>query len=557
MAVLNGFYLEAYPVWTRDHLNMVPLDQLGDHLYEDRQASGNPEPISGTPVLNAPISSYARPKQGLIAHSFYDDFYFRVHINPNQISLGNMLSAQTREVEVWNAWPDPQTLGSIGEEATDGIVLTEPVAAPTTFGPLEVRTYNVNVSTNGPPIIDATFTFNFSNDAPTLKITGRRVVLWPFIPQVRVKERLEWATDVIPSFSGEQRLALRPAPRQSFQFEYQLTEEQYTRAKALSFSWSNRVYGAGVWWEATRVGAVALNATSLVFDTSNADYRPNDLVMLWESDTKCLALETTDLTPSGVTLKQPLEMGFTDAYVMPLRFALTLEGSRFTRAAHDIVRARLQFLVTNNTDLGATLNSPYPQHRGVDVFTDPSVVLGDLQDRVTQSVDVFDNGSGPIATEVKRAYPDRTETLSLDALDRAGLWATRRWLHARRGKQRSFWLPSWNTDLVLASDLHATDVSIAVRAMGYPVYYGVTDIMVELLDGSLSFHRVLSGHMDASGDEILSLDSTLGIDASMGEVSRICFMRHVRFDTDSLELNHTYGGRVTVSALVREVPEGS
>ena len=46
MPVLNGFYLEPL-VWTRDHLNMVPLDQLGDHLYEDRQASGNPEPISG------------------------------------------------------------------------------------------------------------------------------------------------------------------------------------------------------------------------------------------------------------------------------------------------------------------------------------------------------------------------------------------------------------------------------------------------------------------------------------------------------------------------------
>jgi hypothetical protein len=364
---------------------------------------------------------------------------------------------------------------------------------------------------------------------------------------------LQWLTDVMQPYSGEQRMALRRAPRQMLSYDFQLTPAQYSRAKAISSQWSHRVYGVPVWAEATRLGALDAGASVLSFDTSNADYRANDLILVWDDDEKFTAAETLAVAADYVDLKLPLDQSFENAYVMPLRFGRTLNGSEFSRSAHSITRARLEFLVSNNVDLGGT---PYPQYRGKDVVTDPSVVLSDMSERILRSVDVFDNGSGPVGVDPERGYPNRTEMLSMDAIDRAASWTMRRWLHARRGRQRSFWLPSWNADLVVLSDVASAGTSLLVRPIGYPLYYGVTDVMVVLNDGTSLYNRVLSGAVDVSGNEVLSLEDSFGVAFSASDVRLACFMKHVRLDTDQAELGHDFAGRTSCALAVIEVPEG-
>ncbi|WBF76834.1 hypothetical protein PSV3_00132 [Septimatrevirus PSV32] len=38
--------------------------------------------------------------------NFLRDFYFRVHVSPLLLDLQTVASSQTREFNVWNAWPD-------------------------------------------------------------------------------------------------------------------------------------------------------------------------------------------------------------------------------------------------------------------------------------------------------------------------------------------------------------------------------------------------------------------------------------------------------------------
>lgn len=501
-------------------------------------------PVSTTPVVKASW----RPT------SYRDDYYDRIHVKPSLIDLGNLLSSQVREVEVWNAHLTAKLLSSIDRSNTEGLTLAEPAAPPTTFAPNESRLYELSVSTNGPPTIDAAYTFNFAGEAPRLRVTGRRVVVWPFVPQTKFRETLEWMTDVMQAYSAEQRLALREAPRQVLQYDFQLDPQQFSRAKALSTAWAHRVYGAPVWAEATRLGALASGITLVVFNTADADYRNDDLILLWDDDENFVAAETTTVTPTGIELKQPLTRSFSNAYVMPLRFGRTLSGSEFSRDAHDVTKAKLSFQVTNNVDLGAA--STFPQYRGKDVLTDRSVVLGDLSERIVRPVDVFDNGSGPMTTDQLRGYPDRTETVTFDPLNRHDAWTMRKWLHARRGRQRTFWVPSWNEDIVLVADVLASDLTIEVRNIGYSLYYGVTDVMVDLVNGTRIFKRILSGNVNAGGNEVLDLESSFGINIARTDVVRISLMKHVRFDSDRLELGHSYGGRVSVSVPVIEVPEG-
>lgn len=526
--------------------NQVPWDRVDDLLDWSAAATWANAPVA---ITTPPSWTSSQP-----VGTFIDDLYYRVHVRPGRIDLGNLLSSQSRDVEVWNAHFTGKLLSSIDNEGLDGIDLTQPAPPPTVFGGLESRIYQVAISTSGAPVIDGSYQFNFPGEAPELRITGRRVVIWPFVPQTKFRETLQWMTDVMQAYSAEQRLALRTAPRQQLQYEFQLTPDQYSRAKAISTQWAHRVYGAPIWAEATRLGALSAGITSLTFDTTNADYRSNDIVLVWESDTKLTAAETLSVTPSSIALKLPLDQAFTNAYVMPLRFARTLNGSEFSRDAHTITRARLQFLVNNNVDLGA--NVGFPQYRGKDVMMDRSVVLSDMSEKILRAIDVFDNGSGPVTVDQERAYPDRSEVMTLDALTRAQAWTYRKWLHARRGRQKTFWLPGWNNDLVLVQDVGAGDTGIVVRPIGYPLYYGVQDIMVVLNNGTTRYNRVLSGSTNVDGNEVLSLGGSFGVAFTVADVALICFMKHVRLDTDQAELTHDYAGRMSTSLAVIEVPEG-
>ncbi|UYA99019.1 hypothetical protein P9A54_gp34 [Xanthomonas phage vB_Xar_IVIA-DoCa10] len=517
---------------------------------------GSANPLQGafatppTVAVSAPPSFSASGRIG----GFVDDLYYRVHVRPGVLELGNLLSSQTRAIEVWNAHFEGKTLEAIDAEGLDGIVLTQPEVPPTVFGALESRIYQVSISTNGAPTIDGRYVFDFGDEEPTLRITGRRVVLWPFIPQTKFRESLEWQTDLLQAYSSEQRLALRTAPRQRFLYEFQLLPQQYSRAKAISTQWAHRVYGVPVWGELTRLGQLLEGQTSLVFDATSADYRNNDIALVWQDDETFLTIETVGASATGLELKVPLGRSFDNAYVMPLRYARTLNGTEFTRRPDDVTMARLEFLVTNNIDLGASVG--LPQYRGKDVLMDRSVTLSDLAEKIVRPVDQFDNGSGPITADPQRGYPDRMETLGLDALSKAEAWRYRTWLHARRGKQKGFWLPGWNRDLLILANVDSAATSITVRPIGYPLYYGVSDIMLVLTDGSVFYNRVLSGSTDTDGNEVLSLGGGFGRSFAASEVDLVCFMRHVRLDTDSVEITHSYAGRCSSTIPVIETPEG-
>lgn len=502
---------------------------------------------------NQPPEEPEEVVEGFHAAGFLADYYYRIHIIPGFISLGNLLSSQSRNVEVWNSYLSNKLLSSIGQTGTDGITLSQPFPPPTTFAALESRTYQLNVSTNGSPVIDATYTFNFPGDAPTLRVTGRRVVVWPWMPQINHDESMEWKTDILQTFNNEQRLALREAPRQDFTFTFQLNNEQFSKAKAIATQWAQRVYGIPVWSELTRLGSLSLGAEEIFFDTSNADYRDNDIVIVWESDTKFVAVEILEVLSDRVNLKLPLEDNYSDAYIAPLRFARTYQGMNFKRSPHDIIIASSTFTVTQNKDLGASVG--YIQYRSRDVLLEPLLALSDISEKISRSLDLFDNGSGVVSVDINNRYVRSTKSIVFDTLDRAERWKARKWIHSRRGKQKSFWVPSWNHDLILLEDAGSTATSITVRSIAYSLYYEVTDIMIRRKNGTQVFARVLGASTDVSGNELLNLESQLGESVSVVDVDFISFMSLVRFDSDSIRLKHSYAGRATSSIPVVEVPE--
>lgn len=560
MAVITTYGVQDYNKWRQQNppeiaLGYDEIDFVDGSIPPNRPIMLAPGFAYGLIIDNTPIA--LEPQDTLTGYrqkSFLDDYYNRIHVNPGVIALGNLLSAQIRTVEVWSAYFTPKLLSSVGQVGTEGITLTQPEAAPTYFAAVEARIYTINISTNGPPIVDAVYSFHFPSETPTLTVTGRRVVLWPFVPDTEYDETMEWKTDLLDSFNNEQRLALREAPRQSFSHKFLLDEQQFSRAKAISTQWAHRVYGIAVWDEVTPLlNGLTAGSSFIAFDTANADYRDDDLIMLWASDTNLAALEITTVTPTGVNLKLPLDKSWPKCYIAPLRFARTLSGVEYSRAANKYITAKAQFLVTQNKDLGD--NGTFPTYRGKPVMTDRSAVVGDLSEKIVRTIDMFDNGSGPIQIDIASNWVRFMQTISFIKNNKADVWKLRKWIHARRGKQRAFWLPSWNRDLIILQDVASTASSITVSPIGYPLYYTVKDIMIQLLNGTRIFARVTSGSTDNDGNEALSLSAQIGTAFATTDIDFVCFMSHVRFDTDLVTFNHRDVGQVSTSIALAETPE--
>jgi hypothetical protein len=126
-------------------------------------------------------------KTGQRLASYFEDFYFRVHIRPDRIALGSLASEQSRSIEVWNAWLTANPLHAVNATGAEGMTLLGPAPPPTSFAANEARQYVLAVTPNGPPTVNATFTFVFGLDSGVLRATGRRIVGWAFPPTGRTR----------------------------------------------------------------------------------------------------------------------------------------------------------------------------------------------------------------------------------------------------------------------------------------------------------------------------------------------------------------------------------
>lgn len=519
-----------------------------------------PPGFAGTTTLRLPGARQLEVKQGAVLENYFRDFYNTIHVDPASIDVGSLLSQQTVELRVWNAFLVPVHVSSIDTLGFEGIALTMPASHPSTpfdLQPNEQATFVLVIKVSGPPAIDATLVLHTDEGDISIPIVGTRIALWDFMPQTQHRETLTWATDVIPSYAAEQRQALRPAPRQAIQFDYQMSPQDASRANGLALRNAGLPFGIPVWTDVKRVGAITVGQTTIRLDTTQGDWRAGDLVMAWQDDGQTDAMETLSVTDTSVTLKRGAPRSYSDAYLAPLRSAYATAGIQFSRPRGELVKARGNFQVLDSRDL-ATAKAyvpPYPTYRSRPVLNSRYVVLSDLGETVNRSTEALDGvASRPVLTP-DVGYADRRQTLTYNPQSRAERWAVKLWLSYLRGRQKSFWLPSWNQDMVVAATMTAGTVTLVVRPVGLAANYsGGGHLLIQQPDGTQYF-RAFSSPVIAGSFEQVTLDSAVATDVTSSTF--VCIIRHVRQDADSVELEHGYAGSSAATVAVTETPEGA
>ena len=521
--------------------NTPPVTQF-DTVWATHASINSELPVS---EVNQSFSAWRSP-------SFLDDYYFRVHINPGSIDLGNLLSAQTRTIEVWSSHFESKLLASVLESNTEGLTLQQPQSAPTYFAGLESRTYTLSIDTSGPPVIDAKYLFDFPDENPTLSVAGRRVVVMPERPKYPLKESLQWKTDIIRSFAGEQRIRLRDAPRQILSVESVISNQSYTKLKAVGYQWAHRVFAIPVWTDAILVPSIAAGSSIIYLNTVYSDFRSFDILVIWNSETDFEAIETLNVYANRIELKLPTSKRYTNAFVIPARFANTLRGLSFSRDGDATIRMSSDFTVRSNKNLESI--SSFSTYKSLPVILDKPLSSDKLTDLYIRDVDIMDNGSSSVYLDIKTSSVDVTSKMTFMTFNKQKAWEYRQFIHYLHGQQKTFFIPSWHDEFEIIKDFSNTSTSVTIKNVDFTLYYDNRFLYIESTTGSRAFCRVLSSSITNDGDELLNLESTLGFSATVNQIKICCLLKYVRLNSDTVSIKHDVADEFSFDLQTVEVP---
>ena len=190
---------------------------------------------------HCPVKSLTREVNGVVANSYFDDFYHRVHIYPKRYELGIITEERIVEVIVWNAFLRPHQLKKV-YDLPSGVSLDAKL--PFKMRQFEEKKWHFIISTEGDAVVD------------TPHFLFRRMVLFPLFHNWKqsVREVLEWKTDILSSQGlFEQRRALRKTPRRYYEYDFLAADFDRQRLDTLLLRWGNKYFALPIFSQVQRL----------------------------------------------------------------------------------------------------------------------------------------------------------------------------------------------------------------------------------------------------------------------------------------------------------------
>ena len=379
--------------------------------------------------------------------------------------------------------------------------------------------------------------------------------LWPFAATQEITEVLEWRTDVLQSQAGEQRIALRSRPREIVTFQHRCDALGMARAAELVRAGFVGEWRVPLWHMAVQpTGDLSQGATEIAVDTTMADFRAGDGVAVAVDGREASIAEIAAVEADRLILVEPLGAQLPAAIVAALRVSIAPVRAGILSAPVEIARRRQSdgmvtatFLLRAATDLTSPV---MPIYLGRPVQTDPSLTRSPITASLRRAVEYVDNGFGPVVAEPLRDLFERSEAITLKALDAAERRALRRWLWSLRGRQASFWIPTWGRELQLRAAMTSGSTQMRVAPVAELAGYVGRAILLEMPSGSR--FRTINAAVADGADHRLTLSSSLGELVAIG--TKVHFLTLVRSDADRIEIRHgAVASEVTLPVV--EVPE--
>ena len=507
--------------------------------------------LSGTKNTGNQVPAFETDRAGSLSNlvSIGPNWYEDVHVLPTSLSLGNVITDQTVAFEVFNGYRyQDKTFSSLSLNLGSGFSTSGLPSLPSSVFKLDTVPFNLLVSANGDSNITGTMDFLIGGETISVPVTGSRVVMFPYPPENGYTEELEFLTDVIVRKDGtEQRIAVRKNPRQTFRFKVsRLDGAERQRVSNLLFDWQARVFGVPVWHEPARVASAitAGDSTITVDSTDYADYRAGDLAIILQDDTTFDALEVASTTSNTITFSEVTQNSYAvGTQVMPLRLAYTSPSVNRSRYVQGIEEFDIEFRVTDN-DANLADTSAFSSYNSKVLLDGYNVMDGrKTSESIRRQISVLDSQSGLFSQESAWDRGKQYWSKGFKPKSRQELWEIRQLVHALRGQQVSFYIPTGYVDLTPNQSLTGGGTTMQIDNTGYAQYINARTpndvIRIVLNDGTTVTRGIASAASVDDDNEQITVDSGWpggGID--LADIVRVEYIQKSRMSSDKVTFMH-------------------
>jgi len=470
-----------------------------------------------------------RQATGTVKHYQYD-FYYRIHVNPVEINAGNVVASKNFSIFIWNAFFNTVDWNNIFGSGNEGLNLTG-VSTPITINALDYLTLNLEVTTDGPATINATYTFNFDVYDITVDVTGFRIITIPYLYENGVEETLQWKTDIQLSIAQEQAICLRSSPRTYFKCKFILEEFQTTSLYGKLFIGYELKYALPLQMDAAFIyGNLPIGSNEILFNTANLRFKAGGIAVIYSSDAEQYeTIEIDQVLSDRITLTEITTLQFTGAYfVAPARIVEVDQKPSLEPIGYKTTENEIRFLSVENYQ---EASGSYTQYNSEDLILDRTFFGGALNGSILRDKEILGNELG-----ITKTYASRSVT----AVERSQNWITNnlsdrysliKFLHSRKGRFKRFYFPSWRNDFVLATDINSGATNVLLEANDYDGYTSEFSVFFLKTNGNFEF---LTGSL--LDNTTFQANAPISFNLLKTDIKLFGFLHLLRINSDSITI---------------------
>lgn len=512
--------------------------------------------LKGTFTLNI-LSIPSFSITGELFNTFLNDWYYRIHMVPKELNLGNVVNSQERQLMVWNAYFENKNLTAINHPAVIGMQINELVSVPHSVKPLEVIYYTLEVDVNGPPSIDTTYSWLIDGRQYSIRVTGKRVTVWSIMPSwdSPVMEVLEWKTDILKPFTGkEQRSALRTRPRRFLEYSITSTDSKISSIfRNLLWGWQNRNYAVPIWFDESKLITQAIaGATSINLNTLGLSFFIGGLVLIYKDEMDYESIEISFKTSSSLSLKQPLEKTWPiGTKVFPLNICRIPDSVNSQNLTDSYMRSQLKFAADPlQTDPVLSTESATSTFNGKELFTKSPNWDKGISSENQYPYAIYDSNVSGVYPSVNNTVPILTIKRQFFFKNITEITKFKGFLNRVLGRKTAFYVPSWFTDFTLYEPVVASATTMRVIDNEFYRMVGLSEAIKGLmiyLPGKTPIYRKISNiSYDNDGFTSLALDGNITYDLTPEMKPLLSLIHLCRLSSDQVPFSFLTNDKVLV-----------
>jgi hypothetical protein len=532
--VLHEYFLPTgFPEHTETGLCQPSIGPEEYPLFKARQRTNQTFPPNDSHLVNP-------------TWSFSNDFYYRIHIYPNRIEVGNLTERIIYQIEFFNAFLANVSLTNVIPYDNEGVNLS-PIPLPSPILSLNSIYAELEISVSGPANINTTYLFEFSL-GPTLdlKVTGVRIITFSIAPDWtrQVTEKLSFLTQILEARDGtEQRIILRQIPRWTFRYTFLEGGKTVNLVDSLLVGWGARSFATPIWPQKSKINfSVPAGSMMIYCNTVNRGFVAGGLCVLWRDALYCETLEIAGVSANQLSLVRPVSQFYASAFAIPARLCHFVgDRSKITAITSDVLEGEVEFESDDLVDI-------IPQD-----LTDRYQGLGILpykhdykagRDRAFQrSMVIYDNGIGVTSRVDRRGYPlDEFSYKDIMFGTRESINAFKSWLMSVYGPAKPFYVILNEDQLKPTRDLESGVNTLYVDHIAYGIlasYLNNRKTLVMRTNTERYIFDVVSYMGTNEGDLLIYTNFAWPRSITVGEIVQIGFLVKARLNQDEFEIDYS------------------